>query len=157
MRRLIFTGITNKDVRQPSDGVTVRYPAGWRITTRNSTFVPNPALCFELRPDSAAANAKVDVKVVEYFPPYLKPSDRSFYRPRPTHFRLRMLHASDNDWTTGRTLSFQDKGRVFLVGVVLAARGNISLRRPIEAILDSQRVEAHHRCRPSSGVGSAAE
>jgi hypothetical protein len=140
--------------RSERDGVTVHYPAKWRITTRNDTFVPNPALCFELRSDPAA---NVDVKVVEYLPPYLRASDRSFYRPRPAHFRLSMLRPSDNDWTTGKTLSFQDKQRVFLVGVVLPAQASATLRRTVESVLDSLVVSRGRQCRPSSGVGSTAQ
>ena len=136
------------------DGIAVRYPADWRLTTRNPTAVPNPALCFELASGSSAASS-VDVKVVEYLPPELAPADRAFYKPRPRHFALAMLRASDNDWTTGKTLSFRARGRVFLVGAVLADPIPDGARRTIEAILDSLRIEPNHRCAPTGGVGSS--
>jgi hypothetical protein len=122
--------------------------------SRNRTAVPNPALCFELAPRSGA-NGTVDVKVVEYLPPYLTRAERVFYKPRPHPLRLAMLRASDNDWTTGRTLSFQQHQRVFLVGVVLPDGIPDGARRTIEAILDSLRIEPRGTCAPTAGVGSS--
>jgi hypothetical protein len=121
---------------------------------RNTTAVPNPALCFELIAAAGPAKAKVRVKVVEYPPPLLTPSARAFYRPRPRHLRLTMLRPSDNDWTTGKTLSFQEERRVFLVGVVRPADTRDSVRHTVEAVLDSFKSKPDRECRPSAGVGS---
>lgn len=38
-------------------GVAVRYPSAWQLTTYNNTFVPDPALCFELAPTPNAGVA----------------------------------------------------------------------------------------------------
>ncbi len=100
----------------------------------------------------AAANV---LPRVEYLPPLLRTSDRLYYRARPRHFRLSMLRPSDNDGTTGKALSFQDNGRVFYIGAVLPAKTSESLRRTIEFVLDSLRIEARHRCRPSAGSDSS--
>ncbi len=122
-------------------GIRVRVPQGWRLTTRNDSFVSNPALCF------AILGSGVEVKLVEYLPPYLTADARRFYRPRPRHFRLSMLRRGDNDWTAGKTLAFQEHGRVFYVG--MAGRTD----RRAEQLLDSLRIGSG-RCRPTAGVGS---
>jgi hypothetical protein len=80
-------------------GVAVRYPSAWQLTTYNNTFVPDPALCFELAP---TANAGVDVKVVEYLPPYFNPRYLSTYPRRPRRFSLESLQPSDDDWSPGK-------------------------------------------------------
>jgi hypothetical protein len=134
------------------DGIAVRYPDGWRLTTRNDSYVPNPALCFAL--STQAGGSRSQLKVVEYLPPLLTADARSFYKPRPSRLRLPVLRAADSDWTRGRTLSFREHGRVILVGVVLAARAGPARRRTIEAILNSLEVRDGHSCRPSQGVGS---
>ena len=144
------------------DGLSVRYPADWRVTTHNETFVDNPELCFTLRPSAGKYARSVAVKLVEYLPPELDRRalvDRDpithepMYAHRPAHFRLSMLQPPDNDWTRGDTLDFQDHGRVFFVGVDLPRRANGSTKRTVESVLDSIKVGAG-RCRPSSGVGS---
>src|SRR3954447_16516507 len=53
------------------EGIRVRFPRGWRATTHNETFVPDPALCVTLD----ARRSHVQVKFVEYLPPALRPSD----------------------------------------------------------------------------------
>jgi len=42
------------------EGVAVRYPDNWRLTTRNDNYVPDPALCFDLTP---RGDAKVDLRL----------------------------------------------------------------------------------------------
>jgi len=143
------------------DGLSVRYPADWQVTTHNETFVDNPELCFTLRPSAGKYARSVAVKLVEYLPPLLDKRDLARdpitrepgYSYRPAHFRLSMLQPPDNDWTRGDTLDFQDHGRVFYVGVDLPHSANGSTKRTVEAVLDSIKVGAG-RCRPTSGVGS---
>jgi hypothetical protein len=132
-------------------GVAVRYPTIWQLTTYNNTFVPDPALCFELAPKVGAG---VDVKVVEYLPPYLNPRYLSTYPRRPRRFSLDSLQPSDDDWSPGKLLSFREHRRVFFVGVVLPAKAPRATRRTIEAILDSLKVTAGRSCRPTGGVGA---
>jgi hypothetical protein len=135
-----------------SIGVAVRYPSAWQLTTYNRTFVPDPALCFELAP---TANAGVDVKVVEYLPPYLNPRYLSTYPTRPRLFSLDRLRPSDDDWSPGKLLSFREHRRVFFVGVVLPATAPRATRRTIETILDSLKITAGRSCRPTGGVGAS--
>jgi hypothetical protein len=130
-----------------ADGISARYPAGWRLSTRNDSYVPNPALCFRV------SSKDLEIKLVEYLPPALTHSARSFYPRRPKRFRVGMLRRGDNDWTAGKTLDFQERGRVFYVGVVFGRRSGRGRLEDVEAVLDSIRVEAG-RCRPSAGVGA---
>jgi hypothetical protein len=67
-----------------------------------------------------------------------------------------MLQPSDNDWTTAPTLSFQDRRRVFLVGIVMPTRADSSLVRVVESLLDSLAISPGRRCRPTAGVGARA-
>jgi hypothetical protein len=85
-----------------SDGIAVRYPAGWALTTANPEHVPDPALCFDVSP----AGGGVVLRLVEYLPPYLHAKDLSFYRPRPSHFDLSAFRIGDNDWSPGTDLAF---------------------------------------------------
>jgi hypothetical protein len=133
-------------------GVAVRYPTTWQLTTYNNTFVPDPALCFDLAP---TAGAGVDVKVVEYLPPYLNLRYLSTYPQRPRRFSLDSLQPSDDDWSPGKLLSFREHRRVFFVGVVLPAKAPRATRGTIEAILDSLRITAGRSCRPTGGVGAS--
>ena len=137
--------------RGSAEGIAVRYPADWLLVRVNSGFVTNPALCFSL---ALSTNYKVDLKVVEYLPPLLRRSDLAQYQPRPRHFRLNALKRSDNDWTTGKILSFRDHGRVFYVGVVMPATATRALRSTVQAILDSLQIESTGHCAASAGVGS---
>ncbi len=132
-----------KSFRSASEGVVVRYPTGWLLTTGVPTVVTDPGVCFALVPGHTSG---VDVQVVEYLPPLLKPSDLSQYQLRAPHFELAKLRRSDNDWTTGKVLSFRDHGRVFYVGVVLPAASSGSLRLTIEAIIDSLQIKRGGRC-----------
>jgi hypothetical protein len=134
------------------EGIAVSYPDDWRLTTRNDSYVPNPALCLAL--STNAGGSRSQLKVVEYLPPLLTADARSFYKPRPTRLRLSMLRVADNDWTRGRTLAFRERGRVILVGVVLPASAKAATQRTIEAILNSLEVRRGRRCQPSQGVGS---
>lgn len=149
--------------RSRTDGIDARYPTGWRISTRNDTFVPNPALCFRLSNTARASrNDPIEIKLVEYLPPFLTKdlltkAIRSTHQPafphRPARFRLSALRPGDNDWTKGRTLAFQERGRGFYVGVTVRGNANGAERQTISTILDSLRV-THGRCKPSEGVGS---
>jgi hypothetical protein len=134
-----------------AEGVAVRYPDDWRLTTRNDNYVPDPALCFDLAPN---ADTKVDLRVVEYLPPYFNPRYLSGYQPRPQQFQLASFRKGDEDWSPGKTLSFQEERRVFFVGLGLPAKTAPAIRRSIEAILDSMKISAAGRCRPTAGVGS---
>jgi hypothetical protein len=136
-----------------AEGVAVRYPDDWRLTTRNDNYVPDPALCFDLAPNAATS---IDVRVVEYLPPYFNPRYLSSYRVRPQQFRLARFRKGDEDWSPGKTLSFRQNRRVFFVGVVLPAKTAPAVRHSIEAILGSIKISAAGRCRPTAGVGSHA-
>ncbi len=131
--------------RSATEGIAVRYPAGWVLARGVTTVVTNPALCFALVP---MAGANVDVQVVEYLPPLLSPGGLSGYQPRPHRFQLAKLRKSDADWTTGKILSFRDHGRVFYVGVVRPASSTRSLGQTIQAILDSLQIKSKGRCGP---------
>jgi len=131
--------------RNTTEGIAVRYPTGWDLTTGVRTVVTDPALCFALAP---TGNSRVEIKVAEYLPPLLESSDLRAYQPRPPHFLLTSLNRSDADWTTGKVMSFRAFGRVFYVGIVVPARTPTSLRHTIEAILDSLRTRRAGRCRP---------
>src|SRR3954466_6706725 len=147
----------------PRGGVAVRYPADWRATTHNGTPVPNPALCFTLRALRGPPSGRATVKLGEYLPPELARKDlrrrhsvtgEPLYPNRVAHVRLSMFQPSDNNWTLGKTLDFQDHGRLFFVGLVLRSRSSQQTRRSVEAVVDSIRVRRGGRCRPTSGVGS---
>jgi hypothetical protein len=116
------------------EGIAVRYPSSWFLTPGLRSVVTDPSVCFALAADG---DSGVQVKVVEYLPPLLTANGLSAYQPRPSHFLLSKLRRSDNDWTTGKVMSFREQGRVFYGGVVLPARTPISLRHTIEAVLDS--------------------
>jgi hypothetical protein len=131
--------------------VTVKYPSDWRLTTGNDNYVPDPALCFDLAP---TADTSVDLRIVEYLPPFFNPRYLSTYQPRPKQFQLAAFRKGDEDWSPGKILSFREQNRVFFIGVVLPATASKTLRHTVERILDSLRVAAHGRCRPTSGVGS---
>jgi hypothetical protein len=143
-------------------GIAVRYPAGWRVTTHNETPVPNPALCFTVRARRAPLSARATVKLVEYLPPELDRSelrDRDdagdlIYPHRAGHFRLSMLQSSHVTWTRGKLSYFQERGRVFYIGVVLASRASGETRQTVAAVIDSLRVQRKGRCRPTSGIGA---
>src|SRR3954454_781924 len=147
----------------PRGGVAVRYPTGWRVTTHNDTPVPNPALCFTLRALRGPRSQRATVKLVEYLPPELDRGDlrrrdsvtgEPIYTQRAEHFRVSMFQPSDDNWSPGPTLDFQDHGRVFFVGLELRSRASRQTRRSVEAVIDSIRVRRGGRCRPTSGVGS---
>jgi hypothetical protein len=133
------------------EGLGVSYPSSWRLTTRNDNHVPDPALCFDLVPK---ADSSVDLRVVEYLPPFFNPRDLPNYRPRPKHFRLASFRKGDGNWSAGKTTSFRQHRRVFYVGVVLPAARRQAIRHSVEQILDSLRIAPQGRCRPTSGVGS---
>ena len=150
------TAVGDKPVRlftNAGSGVTVRYPRDWTASARNDSVVPNPALCFVLR---RSGGRRVEVKLVEYLPPALQPSEvrgRDAYPLRPRHFRYEMLQSTDVAWTSGRILDFRVRRRVFYVGVAVRARPDAQTKRTVERILDAIRV-GHGRCRPTAGVGS---
>jgi len=135
-----------------SEGISVRYSDGWTLTTANLGYVSDPALCFDV--SKVTAQEIVDLRVVEYLPPYFNPKDLSFYRGRPSHFDLSAFRKGDNDWSPGNDLSFREHGRVFFAGLALPASADTSTRRQVVQILDSLRVSRQGRCRPTSGVGS---
>ena len=64
----------------------MRYPGGWTLTTANHGYVPDPALCFDL--SKVTPQEIVDLRVVEYLPPYFNSNDLSHYPARPGHFDL---------------------------------------------------------------------
>jgi hypothetical protein len=134
----------------PRSGVAVRYPGGWRATTRNDTYVTNPALCFAVR----HPGRQVEVKLVEYLEPALerKPGGELDYQRRPARFDLARFWPSDASWTRGRAISFQQRRRVFFIGVEPLRRLDEPSRRTVEAILNSLKVSAG-RC-PYSTRGS---
>ncbi len=134
------------------EGVSVRYPDGWSLTTVNHDYVPDPALCFDV--SNVTAQTIVDLKVVEYLPPYFDPKYLSTYKQRPNHFDLDAFRKGDEDWSTGRIQSFRDQGRVFFAGLVLTPHVTRSIRREVTGILDSLTISPQGRCRPTSGVGS---
>lgn len=135
-----------------SEGIGVRYPDGWTLTTANLGYVSDPALCFDV--SKVTALEIVDLRVVEYLPPYVNPKDLSFYVARPSHFDLAAFRRGDNDWSPGNDLSFREHGRVFFAGLALPASADANVRRQVLRILDSLRVSTRGRCRPTSGVGS---
>lgn len=130
------------------DGVAVGVPAGWRVTTRNETYVPNPALCFQLQSRGAT------VKLVEYLPPALQRADVSSYPRGAARFRLAMLREEDDAWSAGETWAFRDHQRVFYVGALVRAVAGAGTRRAVQAVVRSIRARGPGRCRPSAGVGS---
>jgi hypothetical protein len=135
-----------------SEGVGVRYPDGWTLTTVNHGYVPDPALCFDLA--KVTASTIVDLKLVEYLPPYFDSKYLLTYRARPRRFDLAAFRKGDDDWSPGKIQSFRDHGRVFFVGLVLPPSAGHSTRSEVSAILDSLTASTHGRCRPTSGVGS---
>jgi hypothetical protein len=138
-------------------GVTVRYPDGWSATARNDTPVDNPALCFAVRRSHGRGPRGVEIKLVEYLPPFLDRRDvrgpNARYRPRPKHFRYGGLESSDVRWTTGRTFYFAEHGRAFFVGVAVRRTADAGTRRTVERILDTIHAGSG-RCRPGAGVGA---
>jgi hypothetical protein len=135
-----------------SDGVSVRFPDGWILTTKNHNYVPDPALCFDI--SKAAAQSNIDLRVVEYLPPYFNRKYLSTYQRRPTHFNLDGFRKGDEDWSPGEIESFRDHGRVFLVGLVRPSHFARLARREVAGILDSLTVSPQRHCRPTAGVGS---
>ena len=135
-----------------AEGIGVRYPDGWTLTTANDGYVPDPALCFDV--SKLTAREIVDLRVVEYLPPYFNPKDLSFYRARPSHFDLSAFRKGDNDWSPGKDLSFSEHRRVFFAGLALPASADTNTRREVVQILDSLQISMQGRCRPTSGVGS---
>jgi len=133
-------------------GIGVRYPAGWTLTTANHGYVPDPALCFDI--SHVTARQIVDLRMVEYLPPYLDRKSLPFYSARPSHFDVAAFRKGDNDWSPGKDVSFREHRRVFFVGLALPASADISMRREVVQILDSLQIFTHGRCRPTSGVGS---
>ena len=136
-----------------SEGLGVRYPEGWALMTANLGYVSDPAFCFDL--SKVTAREIVDLRVVEYLPPYLDAKDLSFYPARPDRFDLSAFRKGDNDWSPGKDLSFREHRRVFFAGLALPASAGANTRRQVVQILDSLKISAQGRCRPMSGVGSA--
>ena len=99
-----------------SEGIGVRYPDGWTLTTANHGYVPDPALCFDV--SRVTAQEIVDLRVVEYLPPYFNPKDLSSYPARPSHFDLSAFRKGDNDWSPGKDFSFREHRRVFFAGLL---------------------------------------
>jgi hypothetical protein len=145
-------GTLTHSLSSRSDGIGVRYPDGWTLTTANHGYVPDPALCFDV--SKVTAQEIVDLRVVEYLPPYFNPNDLSSYRVRPSHFDLSDFRKGDNDWSPGKDLSFREQRRVFFAGLALPASADSNTRREVVQILDSLQISKHGRCRPTSGVGS---
>jgi hypothetical protein len=143
---------TSRSFAGKSEGVSIRYPEAWRLTTHNDSYVPDPALCFDLKPKG---DPRVDLRVVEYLPPYLDRRHLDSYQPRPTHFHLNMFRTGDEDWSPpkAKVLQFRAKRRVFMVGLVRPNTTKPTLARTVERILDSFTTTSG-RCRPTSGVGS---
>lgn len=135
-----------------SEGIGMRYPDGWTLTTANHGYVSDPALCFDV--SKVTAQEIVDLRVVEYLPPYFNPKDLSFYKPRPSRFDLSAFRKGDNDWSPGKDLSFREHRRVFFAGLALPPSADTSTRREVVQILDSLEISMRGRCRPTSGVGS---
>lgn len=135
-----------------SEGIGVRYPNGWTLTTANDGYVSDPALCFDV--SKVTAQEIVDLRIVEYLPPYFDPKDLSFYPARPSQFDLSAFRKGDNDWSPGKGLSFREYGRVFFAGLALPAFADVATRRQVVRILDSLQIDTQGRCRPTSGVGS---
>jgi hypothetical protein len=135
-----------------SEGISVRYPDGWTLTTANHGYVPDPALCFDV--SRVTAHEIVDLRVVEYLPPYLNRTYLSHYPARPSHFNLSAFRERDNDWSPGKDISFREHRRVFFAGLALPASADTNTRREVAEILDSLQIAGHGRCRPTSGVGS---
>jgi hypothetical protein len=135
-----------------SEGIGVRYPAGWTLTTANHGYVPDPALCFDV--SKVTAQEIVELRVVEYLPPYFNRKSLQLYPVRPNHFDLAAFRKGDNDWSPGNDMSFREHRRVFFAGLALPASADINTRREVVQILDSLQIFMHERCRPTSGVGS---
>ncbi|HEV2590258.1 MAG TPA: hypothetical protein VGU02_00065 [Gaiellaceae bacterium] len=135
-----------------SEGIGVRYPDGWTLTTVNHGYVPDPALCFDV--SKITAQQIVDLRVVEYLPPYLNRNSLPSYPVRPNHFDLAAFRKGDNDWSPGKDTSFREHQRVFFAGLALPASADSKTRRDVVQILDSLQISSHGRCRPTSGVGS---
>jgi hypothetical protein len=135
-----------------SEGIGVRYPDGWTLTSANHGYVPDPALCFDA--SKVTAQEIIDLRVVEYLPPYFNRKFLSLYRARPSHFALSAFRKGDNDWSPGNDLSFREHRRVFFAGLALPASADTNTRHEVVQILDSLRISTHGRCRPTSGVGS---
>jgi hypothetical protein len=144
---------TIRSFTSESEGVAIRYPAGWLLTTRNDSYVPDPALCLDLKPKNSR---RVDLRIVEYLPPYLNRPYLDLYLPRPTHFHLDAFQRGDEDWSPPKATVFQfrENRRVFMVGLLRPKKTNEALAGTVERILDSFDVAPHGRCRPTSGVGS---
>jgi hypothetical protein len=119
------------------------------MTTANHGYVPDPALCFDV--SKVTAQEIVDIRVVEYLPPYFNTKNLSFYRPRPSHFDLSAFRNGDNDWSPGKDLSFREHRRVFFAGLALPASADTNTRREVVQILDSLEISVRGRCRPTSG------
>ena len=134
------------------DGIGVRYPDGWTLTTANHGYVPDPALCFDV--SKVTAQEIVDLRVVEYLPPYFNRRYLPHYPARPSHFSLSAFRKGDNDWSPGKDMSFREHRRVFFAGLALPASSDTNTRREVVRILDSLHISIHGRCRPTSGVGS---
>jgi hypothetical protein len=135
-----------------SEGIGVRYPDGWTVTTADHGYVPDPALCFDV--SKVTAQKIVDLRVVEYLPPYFNQKYLSLYRARPSHFDLSAFRRGDNDWSPGKDFSFREHRRVFFAGLALPASADTNTRRQVVQILDSLQISTQGRCRATSGVGS---
>jgi hypothetical protein len=135
-----------------SEGIGVRYPDGWILTTVNHGYVPDPALCFDV--SKVTARHIVDLRVVEYLPPYFNRKSLPLYPVRQSHFGLAAFRKGDNDWSPGKDMSFREHRRVFFAGLALPASADNNTRREVVQILDSLQISIHGRCRPTSGVGS---
>src|SRR6478672_2327266 len=137
--------------RRP-EGIDLRYPDGWTLTTVKLGYVPDPALCFDV--SKVTAHEIVDLRVVEYLPPYFNRKSLSLCPARPSHFDLTAFRKGDNDWSPGKDLSFRKHRRVFFAGLALPASADTNTRRELVQILDSLQISTLGRCRPTSGVGS---
>lgn len=135
-----------------SEGLSVRYPSGWTLSTANHGYVLDPALCFDI--SKVTAQEIVDLRIVEYLPPDFDRRDLGFYRARPSRFTLSEFSKGDNDWSPGKDVSFREHRRVFFVGLALPSSADTQTRSQVLQILDSLEVAAKGRCRPTSGVGS---
>jgi hypothetical protein len=135
-----------------SEGIGVQYPDGWTLTTVNLGYVPDPALCFDV--SKVTAHQIVDLRIVEYLPPYFNRASLPSYPIRPTRFDLAAFRTGDNDWSPGKDISFREHRRVFFAGLALPASADSTTRREVVQILDSLQISSHGRCRPTSGVGS---
>jgi hypothetical protein len=145
-------GTNHQSFVSKPEGVSISYPTAWQLTTHNDSYVPDPALCLDLKPK---VDPRIDLRVVEYLPPYFDPRYLRTYQPRPARFHLNTFRPADEDWSPPRAgvIQFRDHGRVFMVSLTRPKKPGQALTRTVEHILDSLTTTGG-RCRPSSGIGS---